>query len=299
MVSLLIVILDDMSVLPSLLTAWQAVGVPGVTILQSVGAHRTQTWLRHVGLGALDHLFESDEVRRRTLLAAIEDDDLLERAIAEAERLVGGFDRPDSGILLVLPVSQARGLQKVKSAPDRSAVVGDVQPAWVRWRNEPIQAAKAILNLKPVVVRPDTPIDQIHPVMLEQPNVHVACIVQEDGRLVGLLRLQDLVDALFFHVLPEEFFSEVTDLEHVMQFADKSRVRTAADIMQSPVWVREDETIKVAFKRMHERQLSGLPIVDASYHVVGFINLLELLAAVCVHEPGGAGSVESDGKALS
>lgn len=286
MLNLLIVILDDMTALPPLLAAWQAVGVPGVTILQSAGAHRTQTWLRRVGLGAVDRLFDSDEVRRRTLLAAIEDDGLLERAIAEADRLVGGFDRPDSGLLLVLPVTHARGLRKTEAMRDLLSPPGAVQPGWLRWRNEPVRAAAAILNLEPVVVRPNTPIDQIHMVMLEQPNVHVVCVVKEDGHLIGLLRLQDLVDALFFHVMPEEFFSEVTDLEHVMQFADKSRIRTAADVMQEPVWVREDETIKVAFKRMHERHLSGLPIVDATYHITGFINLLELLAAVCSHEPG-------------
>jgi CBS domain-containing protein len=295
MLHLLIVILDDLAILPALLTAWQAVGVPGVTILQSAGAYRTQTWLGRVGLGAIDRLFESDEVRRRTLLAAIEDDDLLKRAIAEAERLTGGFDRPNSGLLLVLPVLHARGLHKTPAAREPLNSPGAVQPGWLRWRNEPVEAAAAILNLEPVVVGPDTRVDQIHTAMLAQPNVHVVCVVAEDSRLIGLLRLQDLVDALFFHVMPEEFFNEVTDLEHAMQFAEKSRVRTAADVMKEPVWVKQGETIKVAFKRMHEQQLSGLPIVDETYHVTGYINLLELLAAVCCHEPGrGTGDTEGE-----
>ena len=110
---LLVVILDDLERLPDMLQAWQAIGVPGVTMLESVGGYRASTWLSQVGLGALDRLFEADEVRRRTLLVAIEEDELLERAIAEAERVMGGFDRRDSGVLLALPrrVSKRAGVE--------------------------------------------------------------------------------------------------------------------------------------------------------------------------------------------
>ena len=58
-------------------------------------------------------------------------------------------------------------------------------------------------------------------------------------------------------------------------------MRTAADAMQDPVWVKESETVKDAFKRMHEHDLAGLPVVNDLYHVVGYINLLELLA-ICM-----------------
>src|SRR5512137_2034497 len=103
MAQLLIIILDDLKRMPALLQAWQSMGVPGVTILESAGAYRAATWLDRVGLGMLDRLFESDEVRRRTLLVALEDDQLLAQAMAEAEQVIGGFDRPNSGLLLVLP----------------------------------------------------------------------------------------------------------------------------------------------------------------------------------------------------
>jgi hypothetical protein len=62
---LLVVILDDLERMADLLKAWQAIGVPGVTILESVGGYRVSTWLSRVGLGALDRLFEAEEVRRR------------------------------------------------------------------------------------------------------------------------------------------------------------------------------------------------------------------------------------------
>lgn len=291
MTHLLVVILDDLEHMPDLLQAWQAIGVPGATIMESLGGYRTTTWLSRVGLGALDRLFDSEEVRQRTLLAAIEDDELLARAIAEAERVVDGFDRPHSGLLLALPVVQVRGLHKIQPKQPLEALPPAVRPDWLVRRDTPVEVVVDILDLEPTIVRPDTPLDEVAQAMLAHPNVHVACVVAEDDRLVGLLSLRNLTDDLFFHILPEEFFSEITDLERVMQFAEKSRMRTAADAMQEPVWVKRGERVKDAFKRMHEYRLSGLPLVDETYHVVGYINLLELLAA-CFKKKEGTSADE-------
>jgi CBS domain-containing protein len=278
MTHLLIVILDDLERMPALLQAWRAIGLPGATILESVGAHRAITWLGRVGLGALDRLFEADEVRRRTLLAAIEDEQLLAQAIAEAERVVGGFDGPNSGLLLVLPVAQARGLRKIQPMPPQAALPPAVRPDWMIRRDTPVEAVVNILNLEPTLVNRDTPLDEVARAMLAHPGAHVACVVAEDGQLVGLIGLEALTDDLFLHIVPEESLSEITDLEHVAQFARMSRMRTAGDAMQAPAWVKRGERVKDAFKRMHENRLPGLPMVDERYRVVGYINLLGLLA---------------------
>ena len=281
MTHLLMLILDDMTYMPDLLQAWRTIGVPGTTILESVGAYRVESWLKRVGLGNLDRLFEAKEVRRRTLFAAIEADDLLDRAVAEAERVMGGFDRPDSGLLLVLPVTQVKGLKKVMQKPSQEVLPPAVLPNWVVLRNTPVEEVVAILNMEPTCIRADTPLEDIPQKMLIHPNVHVTCVVAEDGRLVGLLGLRALADDLFFHILPEEFLSAISDLDEAMEFANRSHMRTAADAMQDPVWVKKGETVKDAFKRMHEHDLAGLPVVNDLYHVVGYINLLELLA-ICM-----------------
>jgi len=281
MTHLMIVILDDLTGLPDLIQAWRNIGVPGATILESAGAFRMESWLERVGLGNLDRLFESKEVRRRTLLVAIEDDELLERAVAEAERVMGGFDRPDSGLLLVLPVTQVKGLQKVMQKPDQVVLPPAVLPNWVVLRDTPVEEAVAVMNLQPTIVSLDIPLDEIAQAMLTHPRVHVACVVADDGRLVGLIHLRALADDIFFHIMPEEFLSEISDLDEAMEFANRSRMRTAADAMQDPIWVKQGETVKDAFKRMHEHDLAGLPIVNDLYHVVGYINLLELLA-ICM-----------------
>jgi len=292
MTHLLIVILNDLRLLPELLQAWQAIGLPGPTILEGAGGYRTNSWLTKVGLGALGRIFETEELQRRTLLSAVEGDELLAQAVAEAERVVGGFDQPDTGLLMVLPVVEARGLVKASVAPPQKISPPAIRPGWKVQRDTSVEEVAAILNLEPTIVRPDTPLDEVAQAMLASPNVHVACVVNEEGRLLGLLGLRALADDLFFHILPEEFLSEATDLENVLDFAKKSGMRTAEDAMREAIWVKIGETVKDAFKRMHDHHISGLPVVDNRYQVVGYINLLELMAA-CVEETEGEGHGEA------
>jgi hypothetical protein len=112
---LIMAVVRDLARLPDLLLAWQEIGLPGATILESEGTYHAATWLTSMGLSALDHLLEAGEVEQRTVFLALDDPELLARAIAEAERVMGGFDRSESGLLLVLPVTQSRGLRPGKT----------------------------------------------------------------------------------------------------------------------------------------------------------------------------------------
>ena len=249
--------------------------------MKSVGGHRTSTWLSKFGLSAIDRIFEAREIQRKTLVAVIEDDTLLAQAIAEAERVVGGFDRPNSGVLLVLPVTQAKGLYKAPPQPPQEISPPALRSDWMVLRDMPIEKVDTIMGLEPTIIGPEASLNDVAQAMLAHPRVHVACVVAEDGRLLGLISLKTLADDLFFHILPEEFIAESIDVEKMMAFADKTRILNAGDAMIPPVWVKCGETVKEAFKRMHENGLPGLPMIDHSYHVVGYINLLELLA-VCL-----------------
>jgi hypothetical protein len=67
--------------------------------------------------------------------------------------------------------------------------------------------------------------------------VHVVCVVNREEGLIGVLDLRTVADDLFGHIMPEEFLSEVTDLDHVLQFTEEvgcalwstERVRARAD----------------------------------------------------------------------
>jgi hypothetical protein len=111
-VTLLVVILHDADSLPELLRTWRKIGVPGSTILPSAGSYEAENWVKRSGLSSFLSLFDQTKLQQRTLLSLIDDPEILELAIAEADRVVKGFDSPHSGILFTLPIGQVLGLQK-------------------------------------------------------------------------------------------------------------------------------------------------------------------------------------------
>ena len=286
---LVIIVVHNVAKLPDLLHAWQRIGVPGATILKSTGAYRMTTWLSRVGLGGLERLLDSEDPGQRTLMAGIEDPELLARAVAEAEHALGDFDEPHSGLLLVVPVTQVKGLHKTRHravvpAPPPAAV----QPDWAVRRDLPLETMLPVLLQQPAIVPRDTPLEEVAQIMLRNPGVHLASVTEPDGRLVGVLDLHSLADDLFFHIMPEEFLSEITDMGEMMDFARRSGLRTAGDAMAKPVWVTKTDTVKEAFKRMHDHRLPGLPVLDERYHVIGYVDLLTLLSC-CVGQSDGPG----------
>jgi nitrogen regulatory protein P-II 1 len=103
---LVVLIADNPSDCPLILDAWEEIGVTGVTILDSTGLGR----VRRAGLRddlplmpSLRELFQSDEVRHRTLLSVVEE---------QAQNVIGDLDGPHTGFLFVVPVLQAYGLGK-------------------------------------------------------------------------------------------------------------------------------------------------------------------------------------------
>jgi CBS domain-containing protein len=274
----LIVILHKTDILAELLDTWQRMGVPGVTMFQGIGGYRTNQQLKKSNIrSSLKHLFNINELHSKTLIAVIKDDNLMERAIAEAERLVGNFNNSDTGLLFTLPVNYVVGLLEpddleTDPPPPRPILASG------RLGEMPVSVLRDIINLAPVVVQIDQPLIEIVEAIIGEPDVDVACVVNEQQRLVGVLPLQNLVDNLFATLMPAEFLSVPLDRDEVMAYAKQTGVHTTGEAMLPAVWITDNDKVKDAFTKMHANKLSGIPIVNDRYEVTGYINLQELLA---------------------
>jgi len=111
----------------------------------------------------------------------------------------------------------------------------------------------------------------------EAPGVDIVVVVDEAGRLRGIIPVRLLLDELFLRVAPEEFLADLRAMEGVEEFGKLSRARSARDLMQPAVYVTMDDSVREAFSRMHERRLEGLPIVDKEMRVVGYLDRLQLI----------------------
>jgi nitrogen regulatory protein PII len=115
---LILFVLNDPEKLDDLLDAWEAAGVPGVTILHSsgLGRIRQMAGLRDDQplIPSLESLLDQDEEETfsRTIFSAVETDALVDQVVAATQTVVGNLSQPNTGFLMVLPVLRAYGLNK-------------------------------------------------------------------------------------------------------------------------------------------------------------------------------------------
>jgi len=314
--TLLVVILHDAAQLPRLLKAWRKVGVPGSTILPSAGSYEAENWVKRSGLSSLLSLFDQNKLQQRTLLSLIDDPDVLELATAEADRVVKGFDSPNSGILFTLPIGRVLGLKKwnrpqseEKTTPkpeiedseqarlmkwfeeDVKERYGDQTLLdWSRQRNTPVSEIIPLLSIQPTIVRVSTSLFDVVNELQGNPGMPAACVVNNEDRLVGVIPLKGLADVMMVPVMPEAYINDPVGYEKALNFADVKQLPIAAAIMRDPVYVIEDDTMAQVYKRMKDGNLSGLPVVDKLYRVKGFITMLGLMA-VCFPTQGDESAI--------
>jgi hypothetical protein len=105
-------VLDDPEHLEAILDAWQAVGVTGVTIIESSGSYRVR---KKRPLGArymFGALSESSRVKMEhyTLFAIVPDETIVRACLEAAEKIVGDLDGPNTGVLASWELSVAKGV---------------------------------------------------------------------------------------------------------------------------------------------------------------------------------------------
>jgi CBS-domain-containing membrane protein len=144
--------------------------------------------------------------------------------------------------------------------------------------NTPIREADQLLDIDAILVRPEDELGRVAQAAAEQRERSYAISVVDDaGRLAGVIPLRELLDAVFIRIVPEDFIAEIIDFDQVVEYTRRMRARTAGDIMREPISVRMDDTVGDAFERMHHNNLYGLPITDESNRVIGYVDQLELL----------------------
>jgi hypothetical protein len=112
---LVLFVLHNCELVEELLDSWELTGVGGVTILHSYGLGR----VRQMGLRddvplfpSLEQILDNGEEYSRTLFTVVDDQAKVDRVVKATQAVVGDLSLPDTGLLVVLPISQAYGLDK-------------------------------------------------------------------------------------------------------------------------------------------------------------------------------------------
>lgn len=115
---LILFVLHDIDKLQTVLDAWTDAGVSGITILPSTGLSRLRKSLALRDdlplIPSLEDLMEHDERFNRTFFTIVEDEIMADKVIQVTENITGDLNKPNTGILAVLPVLKVFGLNREK-----------------------------------------------------------------------------------------------------------------------------------------------------------------------------------------
>ncbi len=116
MMFMIIFVLHDPELLQDVLNAWDAAGAKGVTILPSTGLKRLQSQdaLREDMplIPSIDDLLQTEERLNRTLFTIVDDETMIDKIVEATQSVTCDLDLPNTGILTVLPVIRAYGLNR-------------------------------------------------------------------------------------------------------------------------------------------------------------------------------------------
>ncbi|GIV76993.1 hypothetical protein FKZ61_016615 [Litorilinea aerophila] len=115
-------VLDDPDQLDPVLDAWHALGVGGVTIVESSGLHRRRVQV----LGArytfgFPVLAERIQQGHYTLFTVVPDLETVRHCLRAVEQIVGDLEAPNTGILAAWELSLFKGTVHPDSTPEADA----------------------------------------------------------------------------------------------------------------------------------------------------------------------------------
>ena len=116
---LVLMVLNNPDRLEELLIAWEENGVQGATVLFSTGLGRIRqmdAWRDDMPLmPSLRDFYEVPENMNRTIFTVVDNEAQVDALVAATQEVVGELDEQGTGLLLVLPVARAYGVNKIRS----------------------------------------------------------------------------------------------------------------------------------------------------------------------------------------
>jgi CBS domain-containing protein len=104
--------------------------------------------------------------------------------------------------------------------------------------------------------------------------------VDPAGVLIGIVTSHDLVAAVVGRLVPGAPLTRIHDVDGVGEYGRYVEAKVAGDLMRPPAALPKTATLAEAFHLMYLRDLSGVYVVDAAGRPTGYLDGLELAAAV-------------------
>ncbi len=134
-----------------------------------------------------------------------------------------------------------------------------------------VKDARTLINKEPTMVKKDATIKEVAKKILENPKTRSVYVVNENDELVGIIPVLQLVQYLYYKYIPLDYI--IYRFSIIVSSDSK-----AEEIMLPPEYVHDDDPLETAVIKMFKNNLKELPVVDNNMHIVGEINILELIS---------------------
>lgn len=145
------------------------------------------------------------------------------------------------------------------------------------------------MSRNPVVVRPDTPLNEAIQILAEK-RISGLPVVDADDRLIGVISETDLMWQETGATPPAYIMllDSVIYLENPARYErelHKALGQTVGEAMtQDPVTVTPDKPLREAAQLMHERSIHRLPVLDDSGKVAGILTRGDIIRYMAAHQ---------------
>jgi CBS-domain-containing membrane protein len=144
-----------------------------------------------------------------------------------------------------------------------------------------IKDIRMLVNPYPIIVERKTSTDDIAKMLIANPRLKSVYVIDDKYKIVGQVTLKKLIKQEFMNLIPSSFAAF-----NALEFVGN---KTAEDLMDSSVYVKDNDTLKTVFVKMYQNDLVELPVVDDNLHLIGVIDLLELLTILIEKKEKQAG----------
>ncbi len=133
-----------------------------------------------------------------------------------------------------------------------------------------VKSIRTLITQEASVVHEDDSLLTVAREIIRDPKTRSVYVVNSKDKLVGIIPVIELVQYIYFDMIPQDYITYRFPLL-------LSGETLAKDIMLPPVYVKDDESLKSALIKMFKNNLKEIPVVDEELHVIGDLNILELI----------------------
>ena len=125
------------------------------------------------------------------------------------------------------------------------------------------------------VVKTESSLREVLQAMVKRHRGRIVYVVDFDGKVKGLISLDNLKDVIFHHYMKSRVSDPLVITEHIMELFASEK---AEDLMDAGLSVcHEHECLHDVVTRMIERDVKDMPVLDQEGRIIADLDILDLL----------------------